>query len=106
MFSAMDIELIQLVIWGFQALILGAFGLLIYEMRDLKNQIRKLRERDIDMEKRLAHLETKIAENYVTRSELNQQIATAIATLDRSIKALQEHLNDKFAWLARAIKAA
>ena len=89
-------ELTQLISWAFQALLLGGAGILIYEIRDL-------RKRDNQMAKQINDLEKKIAERYVTRSELNTHIAGVVSGIERIIDDLKAHLEVRFKWLEKMI---
>lgn len=82
-------ELFNFISWGFQALLLGGFGAIWFE-------IRKLRDRDIDMERRLHGLETKLAEKYITKAEFDSRFVTSVRDINRSLEMLTVKFDRKF----------
>ena len=92
-------DFVTYLVWGSQALLAALAGI-------LWSEIRKLRDRCREMEKRLSDHETRIAENYAKRSEIAGMLAEAIHRIEGSIDDLERHINDKFDLIRRLMESS
>ena len=90
-------EFTDLISWGFQALFLGGVGLIWAE-------IRKLRERERELDHRIAGIETKIAANYVTREEIDRILNRSFEKIERGMERLSSEVHTKLNEYDRSIR--